>query len=133
MLKPEQKDLIKLLQSHGIVVEATMKDEALDVERYSIKKLDRAQRAFQGHRETRLTVSASDAQEKFPAGSFIVSMHQPKAALIFYLLEAESDDGLVNWNYLDQELDRAVKEGGSGVYPVYRLKSLPKLSRQIFK
>ena len=133
LLKPEQKDLIKLLQSHGIVVEATMKDETLDVERYSIKKLDRAQRAFQGHRETRLTVSASDAQEKFPAGSFIVSMHQPKAALIFYLLEAESDDGLVNWNYLDQELDRVTKEGGSGVYPVYRLKSLPKLSRQTLK
>ncbi len=133
LLKPEQKDLIKLLQSHGIVVEATMKDEALEVEQYSIKKLDRAQRAFQGHRETRLTVSVSDAQEKFPAGSFVISMHQPKAALIFYLLEPESDDGLVNWNYLDQELDRAVKEGGSGVYPVYRLKSLPKLSRQIFK
>jgi len=133
LLKPEQKDLIKLLQSHGIVVEATMKDETLEVEQYSIKKLDRAQRAFQGHRETRLTVSAGDAQEKFPAGSFIVSTHQPKAALIFYLLEPESDDGLVNWNYLDQELDRAVKEGGSAVYPVYRLKSLPKLSRQIFK
>ncbi|HST20449.1 MAG TPA: M14 family metallopeptidase [Blastocatellia bacterium] len=133
LLKPEQKDLIKLLQSHGIVVEATMKDETLDVEQYSIKKLDRAQRAFQGHRETRLTVSASDAQEKFPAGSFIVSLHQPKAALIFYLLEAESDDGLVNWNYLDQELDLVTKEGGSSVYPVYRLKSLPKLSRQIFK
>ncbi len=133
LLKPEQKDLIKLLQSHGVVVEATMKDEALDVERYSIKKLDRAQRAFQGHRETRLTVSASDGQEKFPAGSFIVSMHQPKAALIFYLLEPESDDGLVNWNYLDQELDRAVKEGGSSFYPVYRLKNLPKLPRQTLK
>ncbi|MGA9772059.1 MAG: M14 family metallopeptidase [Blastocatellia bacterium] len=133
LLKPEQKDLIKLLQSHGIIVEATMKDEALDVERYSISKLDRAQRAFQGHRETRLTVSLNEAHEKFPAGSFIVSMHQPKAALIFYLLEAESDDGLVNWNYLDQELDSAVKEGGSGVYPVYRLKNLPKLARQTLK
>lgn len=133
LLKPEQKDLIKLLQAHGIVVEATTRDETLKVEQYSIKKLDRAQRAFQGHKETRLTVSSSDVQEKFPAGSFVVSMHQPKAALIFYLLEAESDDGLVNWNYLDQQLDQATKAGGSSVYPVYRLASLPKLSRQTLK
>jgi hypothetical protein len=133
LLKPEQKELVRLLQAHGIVVEATMKDETLDVERYSIKKLNREQRAFQGHRETHLTASAEAAQERFPAGSFIVSMHQPKAALIFYLLEAESDDGLVNWNYLDRELDQAVKEGGSGVYPIYRLKNLPGISRQMIR
>ncbi|HKP86601.1 MAG TPA: M14 family metallopeptidase [Blastocatellia bacterium] len=133
VLRPEQKGLVKLLQSHGIVVETTMKDETLDVERYSIKEVTRAQRAFQGHKETRLSVTAAAAQEKFPAGSFIVSTHQPEAALIFYLLEPESDDGLANWNYLDEELERAAREGGPGVYPIYRLMSEPKFPRQTLK
>ena len=133
LLKPQQKELAQLLLAHGIAVEATMKDETLDVERYSIKEVTRAQRAFQGHKETRLNVTSADAQEKVPAGSFIVSMHQPKAALIFYLLEPESDDGLVNWNYLDAELDSVVKEGGSGIYPIYRLKKPPSFPRQMLK
>jgi hypothetical protein len=73
-----------------------------------------------------------NAKESFPVGSFIVSMHQAKAALIFYLLDGESDDGLVNWNFLDEALDAAMKSEAK-VYPIYRLNSLPKVTRQILK
>ncbi|HVG20330.1 MAG TPA: M14 family metallopeptidase [Blastocatellia bacterium] len=129
LLKPESVTLIKLLQSHGIVVETTSKEETFDVETYTVTHVSHAARAFQGHKETKVAVTAGGGREKFPAGSFIVSMRQPKAALAFYLLEPESDDGLVNWNYLDKELDRASPVR----YPVYRLKSPPQAPRETLR
>jgi hypothetical protein len=133
LLKPEMKDVVALLRVHGIVVETAKQEALLDVEQYTIKQVTQAPRAFQGHKETRLTVEASNTKETFPAGSFIVSMQQPKAALIFYLLEAESDDGLVNWNYLDRVFERTVKDGSPSVYPVYRAKIQPNIAREIMK
>jgi hypothetical protein len=47
----------------------------------------------------------------FPAGSFYVDLAQPLANLAFYMLEPESDDGLVVWNYFDDYLlERDVTE-----------------------
>jgi hypothetical protein len=132
ILKPEHKKLVDLLISHGIVVESTSKAATIAVEQSVIKELIRAPRAFQGHRETKLNVTIQNAKETFPAGSYIVSMRQAKAALIFYLLDGESDDGLVNWNFLDEALDAAMKSEAK-IYPVYRLNSLPKVSRQVLK
>ncbi len=133
ILKPDQRKVVDLLLAHGIVVESTKKAAAFDVELYSLKSVVKSERAFQGHREIKLSVTNEAGREEFPEGSYIVEMNQPMAALIFYLLEPESDDGLVNWNVLDQELDRAMGQEGSHVYPVYRLKAHPKVSREILK
>jgi hypothetical protein len=132
LLKPESLGLIRLLLSHGIDVEVTSKEETFDLEKYAITKVTHAQRAFQGHKETKVNVTAAEARESFPAGSFLISTRQPKSALAFYLLEPESDDGLVNWNYLDKELDRAGSSSKAD-YPVYRLKSFPAVPREILK
>jgi hypothetical protein len=51
----------------------------------------------------------------FPAGSVLVRTAQPLASLIFYLLEPESDDGFVNWNFLDDYLEKGK------TYPIYKL------------
>ena len=58
--------------------------------------------------------AASDATA--PIGSYAVAMNQKLARLAFYLLEPRSDDGLTNWNYLDDVL------GAEGVknYPILR-------------
>lgn len=44
-------------------------------------------------------------------------MAQPLAPLAFYLLEPRSDDGLVDWNLLDEAI------GTSKVFPIVRLKN----------
>jgi hypothetical protein len=51
-----------------------------------------------------------------PRGAFEVSMTQPLARLAFYLLEPASDDGLVAWNFLDDQLKDAK------TYPILRKK-----------
>jgi len=60
---------------------------------------------------------AAAADVTVPAGSWAVPMNQPLARLAFYLIAPTSDDGLVNWNFLDDKLGADVK-----VYPIYRRK-----------
>jgi hypothetical protein len=51
-----------------------------------------------------------------PANVFVPG-DQPLAALAVYLLEPQSDDGLVTWNVFDPDLSA----GRGVVYPVLRL------------
>jgi hypothetical protein len=44
-----------------------------------------------------------------------VRTNQPLTSLLCYLLEAESDDGFVNWNFLDVYL------GKGKTYPINKL------------
>jgi hypothetical protein len=53
-----------------------------------------------------------------PIGSYAVPMNQKLARLAFYLLEPRSDDGLTNWNYLDDVLG----VDGAKLYPILRKK-----------
>jgi hypothetical protein len=76
-------------------------------------------RAFQGHREMRLAGKWRRETRPITAGSFIVDTAQPLGPLAVYLLEPQSDDGLVTWNYFDSEL----KPGG--VYPVLKIGGAP--------
>jgi hypothetical protein len=52
-------------------------------------------------------------------GSFIVDTSQPLGPLAVYMLEPQSDDGLVDWNYFDSQL----RPGG--VYPVFKVGGAP--------
>jgi hypothetical protein len=77
-------------------------------------------RAFQGHKETRLTgswsaPSASNLPSGDPHGYVIVSATGRFGPLAAYLLEPQSDDGLVDWNFFDSD----IKSGKP--FPVTRL------------
>ena len=61
----------------------------------------------------------------FPAGKILVRTAQPLANLAFYLLEAESDSGFVNWNFLDEYLEK------EKTYPVYKLMSEVKVASRL--
>ncbi len=67
------------------------------------------------HRLRSLEGSWQPATADVPAGSFAIAMNQPLARLAFYLLAPTSDDGLVNWNYLDDMLGDGVK-----TFPIMR-------------
>jgi hypothetical protein len=54
-----------------------------------------------------------------------VSTAQPRGALIVYLLEPESDDGLTTWNFFDQD----IRKGGR--YPVTRIFDLSRRGRTV--
>jgi hypothetical protein len=55
------------------------------------------------------------AQLTVDAGSLYIPANQPLARLAFYLIEPESDDGLVTWNVIEEGL------GVGQTYPIYRV------------
>jgi dipeptidyl-peptidase-4 len=109
------KGVVDLLRKHGVRVEKLAEDKTLDVEVYRWEGLEKADRPFQKHRLARATVSSGKEKRAMPAGTFLVRTGQPLGNLIVYLLEPESDDGLVTWNFLDEEY----REGGD--YPILRV------------
>ena len=103
------------LRWHGIKVQEFASDQQLAVERFTIAELTKAPRPFQGHQEARLKGTFDRVQLTVDAGSLFIPGNQPLARLAFYLIEAESDDGLVTWNVIDDGL--AVGQ----TYPIYRV------------
>ncbi|MEX0908853.1 MAG: hypothetical protein WDZ58_03730, partial [Gemmatimonadaceae bacterium] len=91
--------VLELLAAHGITVERLASPRVSPLERFTIDSVIRASRPFEGHREERVTGSWFTATESIPAGSYFVPTDQPLGRLAVYLLEPESDDGLVTWNH----------------------------------
>lgn len=105
------------LRAHGIRLTPLAQQVTLQVEEFQISGDRAEEREFQGHRERTLEGRWAAAERELPAGTLQVDVSQPLGRLAFYLLEPRSDDGLVNWNVLDEAL-------GDGVisYPVLRSK-----------
>jgi hypothetical protein len=106
---------VRLLREHGVEVKRADADRESRVQLFTVDSVIAARREYQGHRSVRLEGKWSDERRSIPAGSWIVRVAQPAGVVAFYMLEPESDDGLVTWNYFDSEL-AAGKE-----YPVYRV------------
>lgn len=119
--EPGLKTILEKLKLHGIVMEELATPTSVEVESFVIDKFTRATRVFQGHREITIKGHSQSAKVEFPAGSLVIQTAQPLAKLAFHLLEAESDDGFVAWNFLDDYL------GDGKVYPIYKVMKQTKL------
>ena len=116
--------VVRVLRQHGITVTQAAenpRDMQLMGDGY-VFMIDSAvvsQRPFQGHREMRLVGKWRKETRPIEPGSFIVDTSQRLGLLAVYMLEPQSDDGLVTWNYFDSQL----RPGG--VYPVLKVGSAP--------
>jgi hypothetical protein len=112
---PRLTAAVERLRLHGVKVEEVTAPAQVSVERFTITDYTRAERAFQGHREARLKGTFEPAQLSVSPGALFVPADQPLARLAFYLLEPESDDGLVTWNIIEEGL------AAGETYPIYRV------------
>lgn len=112
--------VISLLKLHGLTVEELSSDMKLTTGQFRISELKASQRLNQGHYTNNVKGSYTDAETQFPAGALVIRTNQRLGNLAAYLLEPQSNDGLLYWNYLDKYL---VPQWGSGfnVCPVYKL------------
>ena len=101
LLDPVLEKVAANLLQHGIVVEKLSGDSEIRAAEFMVRSAKHAQEAFQGHHELSLEGKWKEGKRKFPAGTLLVRTDQPLARLIFYLLEPRSDDGLVNWNFVE--------------------------------
>ncbi len=124
--EPGLERTLDRLQAHGITVEEAREEFTLEVDLFTIERVSRARREFQGHRETLLDGEFTSETRTFPRGAIVVRTAQPLAALAFYLLEPESDDGLANWNFLEDYL-----EGNQ--YPIYKVTGELRVATRILR
>ncbi len=116
--------VVGALRRHGVSVSTMSRDWRGPVHFFRVDSAAASPRPFQGHREMRIDGRWIQTERTIPAGSFLVRTNQPLGLLAFYMLEPQSDDGLVTWNYFD-----AVGKPGAE-FPVLRtFIPLPPLSQ----
>jgi hypothetical protein len=124
LFKPDPK-VVEKLRQHGITVEELTSELSVNVDSFKVETVTKAQRPNQGHNEMKMTGKFSSEKVTFPVGTILVRTAQPLGRLVFYLLEPESDDGLVNWNFFDSYL-----EAGK-TFPVYKLMQQENIASRI--
>jgi hypothetical protein len=120
VIPKDLKTIIINLQKHGIKVEELKKDTRFSGDEFQIDRYETAQRKFEGHAMARATGKFVSATKKFRKGDFVVTLAQPLGNLAFYLLEPESDDGLVTWNFFDESVQKQKADNHPIMYPVFR-------------
>lgn len=115
------------LQQHGIRVERLEATQTFSGEVFVATSYTRQAMEQNGHRNLILHGEAEPGEHTFVAGDYRVPMAQPLANLIFYLLEPQSDDGLVYWNFFDEWLisrelpQQEISDGTFSLdYPVFK-------------
>lgn len=112
--------IIEVLKIHGIKFEKLIADSRIDVQRFDITELKGSAKLNQGHYTNTIEGKYVNGPVDFPAGTIIVRTAQPLGDLAAYLLEPQSNDGLLFWNFIDRYL---VPQWGIGYnpYPVFKV------------
>jgi hypothetical protein len=108
------------LEKHGVKVTTLSSSHTYTGEVFQAEKLEKASRTFQGHATATVSGKFIPSKKTFKKGDFYVDMAQPLGNLVFYLLEPQSDDGLVTWNFFDDYFDKMGIANKPVEYPVFK-------------
>lgn len=97
---------IVLLREHGIRVEPVSPAAGANarISAFLIDSMRADSDAFQGHHQVHVSGHWTDEPMQTPTDMVMVRGDQEQAIAALYLLDPESDDGLVTWNVFDGEL-----------------------------
>ena len=118
--------VIENLLGHGILVEQLEAELKMEVEAFQITEVQPATnpygggvRSNQGHYLNTVQGKTQNVEKVFSPGTFYVPTGQPLGDLAAYLLEPQSDDGLLLWNFFDRYI--TAQWGRQALdYPVYK-------------
>lgn len=120
LIKLNDPVIINLLQEHGLKLEMLTQPEKLEVETFKISVLKPTSRLNQGHYTNTVEGQMIKDTVNFTTGIYVIRMAQPLSNVAAYLLEPQTNDALILWNFFDRYL---VPQWGRGynTYPVFRL------------
>lgn len=120
LITTNDQEIIRILKTHGIKSEKLTSETKIEVQRFEISELKGAAKLNQGHYTNTMNGKSVTDTLNFPSGTIVVRTAQPLANVAAYLLEPQSNDGLVIWNFFDRYL---VPQWGIGYnpYPVYKI------------
>jgi hypothetical protein len=108
------------LKKHGVTVQQLGKGQTFQGETFTFATLEKSKRKFEGHFMAEAKGDFKSGSRKFKKGDYLIDLAQPLANFIFYLLEPQSDDGLVNWNFFDAYLEKQGIGNKPVEYPVFK-------------
>lgn len=112
--------IVEMLKRQGVNVTTLEKNQRFSGESFFIEKWNKSPRKFEGHNMVSVEGSFNAREMLAKKGDFIIDMAQPLANLIFYMLEPQSDDGLLSWNFFDQMLKSSNVPFSPVEYPVFK-------------
>ena len=107
--------VLDLLAAHGVDAVPLETDRAVSVEQFVISGTSLSERPFEEHYERGVEGTWIAAGRTVAAGTLAVPVTPRLGRLAFALLEPRSDDGVVNWNLLDEQLQ------ADPIYPILRV------------
>lgn len=122
LLPPHHAHLVDALRRHGIVVQRLAADWRGPVEAFRVDTLAAAPNVFEGHRTVTVSGTWQPREGVARTGWFLVPTDQRLGVLAAYLLEPSSEDGFVQWNFLDRDLRRGADA------PILRVRQLPQVA-----
>jgi hypothetical protein len=120
VIPAEFSSIVELLQNHGIKVNQLSQAKTFSGQQFIVDQLERSSKQFEGHFMANAKGKFVNARQRFKKGDYIIDMAQPLSNLIFYLLEPQSDDGLVTWNFFDNYFEKQGINNKSVAYPVFK-------------
>ena len=112
--------IVEMLRRQGVKVTTLEKNQRFSGESFFIEKWNKSPRKFEGHNMVSVEGTFNGREMLAKKGDFIIDMAQPLANLIFYMLEPQSDDGLLSWNFFDQMLKSSNVPFSPVEYPVFK-------------
>lgn len=120
LIPSEFEHIVQHLERTGVKVEKLTKKQKASGEIFEASALVLAKRPFEKHYMATLEGNFKPSTKSFNKGDYWIDLAQPLANLIFYMLEPQSDDGLVTWNFFDTYFqDRGISER-TVEYPVFK-------------
>jgi hypothetical protein len=120
IIPKEMKVIADHLKKQGVIVSEIESRKEFKGEVFEISKFEKSQRQFEGHNMAMVEGEFKESTKTANEGDFLVDMAQPLTNLIFYMLEPQSDDGLVTWNFFDEYFEKNEVNEKNVIYPVFK-------------
>jgi len=104
----------------GATVTQLEKKTVFEGQQFMVEKFTKATRKFEGHFMASAEGRYEQVEKTAEKGDYIIDLAQPLANLIFYMLEPQSDDGLLLWNFFDTYFETNNVATQPVVYPIFK-------------
>lgn len=101
IIPPQWDEVIEKLRLHRVEFEEIRDDTTLEINTYQFENVQWSPRSFEGRILLDYEVKPITKKRRYPAGSVLVHLNQPRAQVAVHLLEPEAPDALVKWGFLN--------------------------------
>jgi hypothetical protein len=124
LLPKSMKSIVDHLRKQGVKVTELKRRKRATGEVFMIDELKNSRRKFEGHNMATVKGKYIAKTRIFKKGDYWIDMAQPLTNLAFYMLEPQSDDGLLSWNFFDAYLNSQGVNSNPVEYPVFKYYSV---------